>query len=302
MHERYKVFGIKTLCGLFGKTRHAYYDRVWSEEIWSQTKEIIIGIVSVIRKRLPRMGTRKLHFKIYATLTNNNAYVGREALHEILKEAGLTVKVKRRFKPQTTDSKHGFPRYPDLIRELVPSRPNEVWVADITYLSLRDCFCFLTLITDAYSRKIVGYNLSLRMTADQSITALQMAIDSLPDQAVDLIHHSDKGSQFACYDYTGILLGKGIKISMTENGDPKENSIAERMNGILKDEHGLNQEFEILEKAWTAVHEAVQVYNNERPHGSLDYLVPAEAHKMSGIIPKRWKYWHQRKGRQNEPV
>jgi putative transposase len=300
MHERYKVFGIKTLCGLFGKTRHAYYDRVWSEAIWSKTRNDIISIVELIRKRLPRMGTRKLHYKIEATLVNNNANVGRDTLHEILKEAGMTVKVKRRFRPKTTDSNHGFRKRLNLICELVPSRPNEVWVADITYISLRDCFCFLTLITDAYSRMIVGYNLSLRMTAEQSIIALQMALDSLIEKPISLIHHSDKGGQFAGDDYIGILEDNGIEPSQTQQGDPKENAIAERVNGILKDEHGLNQEFATLELAWTAVHEAVQVYNHERPHGSIDYLVPAQAHKMYGAIPRRWKHWHQRNGRQNE--
>ena len=302
MHERYSKVGIRLLCLQFGKTRHAYYDRLWSEEEWERTKTAVLGIVAVVRKRQPRLGTRKLYHKIEGSLANNGLKVGRDTLHALLVEAGMAVRVKRRHRPRTTDSSHGFQLYPNLIKGVVPTRPNQQWVSDITYLSLPGCFCFLSLVTDAYSHMIVGFNLSLLMTADQTIVALEMALDGLPEGVIDLTHHSDRGTQYACHAHTAILIARGIHISMTEDSDPRDNGIAERVNGILKDEHGLEVRFGSLAEAWEKVREAISIYNFERPHGSIDYLTPAEAHAMSGPIPKRWKYWHQRKGRQDETV
>jgi putative transposase len=299
MHEKYSKLGIRVLCGLFGKTRHAYYDHIWSEAEWQKTKTAVLDIVAVVRKRQPKLGTRRLYHKIEASLANNGLKVGRDTLHALLLEAGMTVRVKRRHRPRTTDSNHGFPLYPNLIKGVVPTGPNQQWVSDITYLSLMDCFCFLSLVTDAYSHKIVGYNLSLLMTAEQTIVALEMALATLPEGEIDLLHHSDRGTQYACYAHTGILIARGIRISMTEDSDPRDNGIAERVNGILKDEQGLEVKFGSFGEAWEKVREAIEIYNFERPHGSIDYLSPAEAHEMSGPIPKRWKYWHQRKGRQD---
>jgi transposase InsO family protein len=302
MHSKYKGIGVRVLCELFGKTRHAYYDRIWSETEWERTKVAVLAIVAVVRRRQPKLGTRRLYHKIEGSLANNDLKVGRDTLHEILLDAGMTIKVKRRIGPRTTDSNHGFPLYPNLVKGVVPTGPNQQWVSDITYLSLTDCFCFLSLVTDAYSHMIVGYNLSLLMTAEQTIVALEMALATLPEGDIDLIHHSDRGSQYACYAHTGILIARGIRISMTEDSDPRDNGIAERVNGILKDEQGLEMKFGSFEEAWEKVQEAIEIYNYERPHGSIDYLSPAEAHKMSGPIPKRWKYWHQRKGRQDVPA
>jgi transposase InsO family protein len=302
MHEKYSKLGVKVLCGLFGKTRHAYYDHLWSEAEWEKTKTAVLEIVAVVRKRQPKLGTRRLYHKIEGSLANNALKVGRDTLHALLLEAGMTVRVKRRHRPRTTDSNHGFPLYPNLVKGVVPTGPNQQWVSDITYLSLPGCFCFLSLVTDAYSRMVVGYNLSLQMAAEQTIVALEMALATLPEGELDLIHHSDRGSQYACYAHTGILIARGVRISMTEDSDPRDNGIAERVNGILKDEQGLEVMFGSLEEAWEKVREAIEIYNFERPHGSIDYLSPAEAHAMSGPIPKRWKYWHQRKGRQDVPV
>lgn len=299
MHSKYRGIGIRVLCELFGRTRHAYYDRGWSDAGWERTKAAVVEIVKVVRVRQPKLGTRKLYHKIGGTLANNGLKVGRDMLHSILLDAGMTVRVKRRPRPKTTDSGHDYPLYPNLIKGVVPTGPNQQWVSDITYLSLPDCFCFLSLVTDAYSRMIVGYNLSLLMTAEQTIVALEMALATLPAGTAGLIHHSDRGSQYACHAHTGILNLRGIRISMTEDSDPRDNGIAERVNGILKDEQGLYTTFGSLEEAWNKVREAVEIYNFERPHGSIDYLSPAEAHQMSGPIAKRWKHWHQRKGRQD---
>lgn len=302
MHGKYSKLGIGLLCGQFGKTRNAYYDHIRSNAEWEKTKTAVLDIVAVVRKRQPKLGTRKLYHKIEGSLANNGLKVGRDTLHALLLEAGMAVRVKRRIKPRTTDSNHGFPLYPNLVKGVVPTGPNQQWVSDITYLSLMDCFCFLSLVTDAYSHKIVGYNLSLLMTAEQTIVALEMALATLPGGDIDLTHHSDRGSQYACYAHTGILAARGIRISMTEDSDPRDNGIAERVNGILKDEQGLEMKFGSFGEAWEKVREAIEIYNFERPHGSIDYLSPAEAHAMSGPIPKRWKYWHQRKGRQDVPA
>lgn len=302
MHEKYSKLGIRVLCGQFGKTRHAYYDHVWSEAAWQKTKTAVLEIVAVVRRRQPKIGTRRLYHMIGGSLTNGGLKVGRDTLHGILLDAGMTVKVKRRIRPRTTDSNHGFPLYPNLIKGVVPTGPNQQWVSDITYLSLPDCYCFLSLVTDAYSHMVVGYNLSLVMTAEQTIVALEMALATLPEGDLDLVHHSDRGTQYASYAHTGILLARGIRISMTEDSDPRDNGLAERLNGILKGEQELEMVFGSFEEAWDKVQEAIEIYNFERPHGSIDFLTPSEAHARSGHIPKRWKYWHQRKGRQDGPV
>lgn len=193
----------------------------------------------------------------------------------------------------TTDSNHPFKKYPNLIRDIELQGPETVWVSDITYIPLAPQtkrFCYLSLITDAYSRKIVGWRLHRTLEKEGPILALRMAL--LNRQNVlsnSLIHHSDRGLQYCCYEYTDMLTDNNIRISMTEMGDPYENAIAERVNGILKTEFKLDDSFRTFEEAYHSVERAISIYNEKRPHSSCNYLTPADAHNRKGHLPAKWK-------------
>jgi transposase InsO family protein len=169
------------------------------------------------------------------------------------------------------------------------SRPNHLWVSDITYISVADGYGYLSLVTDAYSRKIIGYCLRPDLKKEGPLEALNNALDGWVDRREQLIHHSDRGLQYCCGDYTMTLKNKGISISMTENGDPYENALAERINGILKEEFLLDKDFDDFEQARIAVEQAVNTYNSLRPHASCDYQTPDQAHNLQGPLNMRWK-------------
>lgn len=225
--------------------------------------------------------------------------IGRDAFFDLLSERKLLVRKRKRRKPITTFSDHWMRKYPNLIEEFYPTAPNQLWVSDITYIVLVNCFAYLSLITDAYSRKIVGFYLSMDLSAEGCIKALNMALSNNPVLG-KLIHHSDRGSQYCCSDYVKILNDIYIKISMTQNGDPKENAIAERVNGILKDEL-LEKVYLDYKQAVKAVSVAISTYNHQRPHGSIDYLTPFEAHFRSGELKRRWKNYYS-KVKEMEPA
>lgn len=229
-------------------------------------------------------------------LMAHNFQIGRDAMFDLLAERGLLVTKRKRRGAITTMSKHRFKKYPNIIRDFIPIAPNQLWVSDITYIHLVDNFAYLSLITDAYSHKIVGFYLSKDLSAQGSLKALKMALVNNPSRT-RLIHHSDRGVQYCCDAYVNLLQDNKnkIKISMTENGDPRENSVAERLNGILKQEL-LEEVFPNFETASQNVAIACSTYNHLRPHGSIDNLKPAEAHLQSGPIKKRWKnYWKLKK-------
>jgi len=240
---------------------------------------------------MPRIGTRKLHYMLEGTLQKHNITIGRDRLFDLLAEYGLLVRRRKRRRVNTTDSNHPFRKYPNLIRELQVLRPNQLWVSDITYISLTNGFCYLNLVTDAYSRKIVGHCLYPNLKKEGTLLALQMALESLPLKPEGiLIHHSDRGLQYCCGEYTTLLQGKEISISMTEKGDPYENAIAERVNGILKAEFALDKGFHCFEQAQTTVNEAINTYNQLRPHASCNYLTPEKAHLQQGVMTSKWRY------------
>lgn len=245
------------------------------------------------RKDQKRIGTRKLLELMQSFLTAHRFQIGRDALFNLLAERGLLVTKRKRRGPITTLSKHRYKKYPNIIRDFIPIAPNQLWVSDITYIHLKDGFAYLSLITDAYSHKIVGFYLSKDLSAQGSLKALKMALSNNPNR-FGLIHHSDRGVQYCCDIYVNLLQSKEIKISMTENGDPRENAIAERLNGILKQEL-LEEEFPDFETAIRSVAKACSTYNYLRPHGSIDNLKPADAHQQSGAIKKRWKNYYTRK-------
>jgi putative transposase len=288
LKELYPQVGIATLCQLFGKTRHAWYDAQWRGDDQLLKEEIILQIVMEIRTALPRIGTRKLLHLLTPRLAEHHLEVGRDYLFELLATHKLLVRSRRR-KVVTTDSKHWMRKYSNLTGALTMVRPEQLWVSDITYIRLTNGFAYLSLITDAYSRKIMGYHLSKTLAAEGCIAALKMALAARSYPAQSLIHHSDRGAQYCCKDYVELLTENKIAISMTQNGDPYENALAERVNGIIKGEFNLYSSAVGFEQTCQLVQTAIQAYNDLRPHASCNYLTPQQAHLHSGVLTRRWK-------------
>lgn len=278
---------------LFGKTRHAYYDHLWRTQNDTLKDDLVLQLVYEIRQSLPRVGTRKLHYMINQKLSEHKLDAGRDYLFDLLGRYKLLIRNRRR-KAITTDSRHWMRKYSNLILDLEILRPDQLWVSDITYIRLINGFAYLSLITDAYSHKIVGYNLRKDLAAEGCLTALEMALmnRNLPDQP--LIHHSDRGSQYCCKEYVDMLSSNNTAISMTNNGDPYENAIAERLNGIIKSEFSLYSSQFSFEETNSLVEKSINAYNNIRPHSSCDYLTPEQAHQKSGPLKKRWKKYNQK--------
>jgi len=219
--------------------------------------------------------------------------VGRDSLFDLLARNGMLVRRKKR-KVQTTFSAHWLRKYPNLIKGIEPTKPNQIWVADITYLETKVGFVYLSLITDAYSRKIVGYYIADNLLAVSSVEALKMALTNMPKNLENLIHHSDRGIQYCSQEYVNVLQDYQIKVSMTQNGDPLENAIAERINGILKNELLPNEIIKNLEHAQKLLKEIVLIYNNERPHMSVALLTPNQAHLLDGKLKRYWKNYYNK--------
>lgn len=275
------------LCGLFDKSRQAFYQR--QQVIYEQALEehFILSQVQRIRIRQPRIGGRKLLVK----LAEMGVEMGRDALFDMLRSNGLLVR-RRRNGIRTTNSSHWLRKYPNLIRHFEPSRPNRLWVSDITYLETTEGYVYLFLITDACSKKILGFALADNLDADNAVEALKMALKTMKEDCFDLIHHSDRGVQYCSDKYVKLLNKRNIMISMTENGDPLENAIAERVNGILKDEWLYDMGKMDKSTMHKIIPQIIHIYNEERPHLSLNMLTPNVAHQMSERLKKRWKNYY----------
>lgn len=251
---------------------------------------MIVKLVTAVRKDMPRLGGKKLFYLLKEPLLAHGIDIGRDRLFEVLGEYGLLIRRRKKRRPLTTNSNHPFHKYPNLIRGLEPTRPNHLWVSDITYIPLSGTFCYLSLITDAYSKKIVGWCLWENLKRDGTVRALQMALEGVPGgRAKGLIHHSDRGLQYCSKEYTDILDDGGAAISMTEKSDPYENAIAERVNGILKGEFLLDAGFKGYEVAGPATEKAIGTYNTARPHGSCNNLTPEQAHQGEGKLKSKWR-------------
>jgi putative transposase len=274
------------LCRLLGLTRQAYYQQKRRDEKSVLSGELIVQKVLEVRERQRYLGGRKLYHCLEAFFEEHQLRIGRDGFFSLLREYSLLVRKRRTRKPRTTVSYWRGKRYPNLTKELVPVRANHLWVSDITYIRTEVGFGYLSLVTDAYSRKIVGFYLSEDLEAKGCVQALKMALRANPERR-GLIHHSDRGTQYYSSEYMKVL-GRKIRISMTEKSDPRENAIAERVNGILKQEF-LERIYSNIPEARRAVFEAVSIYNNERPHSSIDMLTPAEAHGRTGELKKHWK-------------
>lgn len=268
-------------CGLFGFSKQAYYKYQSYKKVANSKNLTIKESVLSLRRQMPRLGTRKL---CHLLNTEGNTRIGRDKLFSFLRQQGLLVSRNRKY-TVTTNSKHWLRKYPNLIRDISLERPEQLWVADITYIDTLDGNAYLHLITDAYSKRIMGYELSNNMEAVSTLKALNMALNNRRYNTSGLIHHSDRGLQYCSKLYTDCLKENNIIISMTENGDPYENAIAERVNGILKDEFGLSDKFEDLIQAKELTSQSIKIYNHLRPHLSCSMLTPNQMHKQDKIKP-----------------
>ena len=258
-----------------------------------------VEFIKRVRQKDHGIGGGKL-WKMYKREFGEEHSVGYNRFYDIIEKYNLKVRKKKR-RVKTTDSGHGLPTYPNLVKELIPLRPNQLWVSDITYMVIylnaqtgEYNFCYLSLVTDYYTKEIIGWCVGETLETKFAIEALNMALSRLNgNPAEDLIHHSDRGVQYASYDYTKLLKKHNIKISMTECGDPKDNAVAERVNGIIKNELLMGTSFFSIEEVRKALKVAIDFYNNERPHMSLDWKTPAEAALCTGELKKKWKSYRE---------
>ena len=248
---------------------------------------LILAQVIKIRQQLPGVGTGKLHHLLTDFLAEQQIKLGRDKLYDLLREHHL-LRHKKRKRAKTTNSQHPFYKYANLTKELLVSRPNHLWVSDISYIRTGNDFSYLSLITDAYSHKIMGKALDTTLQTKGPLAALQMAIKSLPKGKESLIHHSDRGIQYCSKEYIQLLCSHNIQISMTNLGDPGENALAERINRTIKDEFNCRG-FLSFDLAKAAITKSILAYNQLRPHASCDYLTPAQAHQQDGPLRKRWR-------------
>lgn len=271
-------YSIEAVCLAHGVSRQAYYkhNRSICTELYQE--DIVLQLVYQVRRKQPMIGGRKLLYLLKDDFTKLNFSLGRDKFFNILRNNDLLIKPNKQYK-RTTNSNHRFRVHSNLIKELKIDRINQVFVSDITYLSTWSGFVYLALVTDVFSRKILGYDVSESLSIEGSLRALKKALLSVKS-ANGLIHHSDRGIQYCSHEYTGLLESKNIAISMGEKGNPYENAIAERINGILKLEFLLNQTFRTKADAKRAVEEAIKTYNEERPHMSLGNLTPEQMYRQ----------------------
>jgi len=240
------------------------------------------------------MGGRKLYELLESFMLDHQIKMGRDALFDLLAANNLLVR-RRKRKIYTTNSFHWLRKYPNMIIGLIPIRVNQLWVSDITYLQTASGYLYISFITDAFSHKIVGYHVAESLEAVASIKALEMALSNLKGAIEGLIHHSDRGIQYCSSDYVKLLQDNGIQISMTENGDPRENAVAERINGIIKGEYLECYQIDDLDEAKVLLDQVVQLYNNDRPHLSISNMRPSQVHQTNQKTCKLWKNYYSKR-------
>ena len=287
MKSLYPSMGLQRLCRLFGYSRQSYYKHLQAEDRRAFISGLVVNLVKDKRQHMPGIGARKLYFLLSEEFRRHRLKIGRDVFIEILRENDLLI-CRRKKRVVTTWSKHALKKYPNIIREFTPKRPNELWVSDITYIRVGGVWHYVIFIVDAYSRLVIGYNVGENMDAEFCEVALDQALKQWKDRSGKLIHHSDRGLQYCSKLYTEKLLANKIQISMTEHGDPLENAIAERVNGIFKGEFEMDQHFETKQIAAERIQNMVYHYNHSRPHASCNYLTPVQAHATEGLLPKRW--------------
>lgn len=287
-----RAYPVQSLCRLFGASKQAYYQQDPDRQLRRMSLEaVVVDFVLSMRELDPGLGGLKL-WLMFVRAYGEGRSIGRDAFLSILDRHGLKLRQKRR-RTRTTDSRHGLPVYPNLVRELIPQRANELWVSDITYITLwpdadRPLFCYLSLVMDAYSKEIIGWSVGPTLSSAHPLEALRMALTRLPDGGHGLIHHSDRGCQYASAQYTDLLRAHGILISMTDGGDPKQNAQAERVNGTVKNELLRGMVFHDVEQVRAALPGRIRFYNEQRPHMSLSMRTPVQAAACQGEQGKRW--------------
>lgn len=280
-------------CQLLGYTKQAYYKSLQSKEGESFNEYLILELIREKRLIWKQGSGRNLLASLQADFKTHGIKIGRDKFFSLLRRHGLLIK-RKNYRAITTNSYHFYRRYPNLIKDRIPERPNQIWVSDITYVWVKkeECFLYLFLITDMYSRKIVGHYISKNLKATGATKALTMAINQVkrPNEG-QLIHHSDRGIQYCCHAYTRLLMANSINISMTENSDPLENAIAERVNRTIKEEFSEDYKSGYLsvQVARKQIKQSINFYNDQRPHRSIEMLTPNQAHLKSGILTRKWK-------------
>lgn len=288
------------MCRLLGVSKQAYYKHDDKLSYRLALESFAVEYVKEIRRKDPGIGGSKL-WRMYNLRFGAAWHIGFNHFYDMLERHGLKLRARKR-RAVTTDSHHGLPLYPNLVKDLIPDSPCQLMVSDITYIICRTdpmtgeyTFCYLSLITDYYTKEIVGHSVGETLEARYPLEALEMALCHYEGKDLStLIHHSDRGIQYASNDYTGRLKECGIRISMTESGNPKDNAVAERVNGTIKNELLGGMCFHGISQVRSAVKAAVDFYNNERPHWSLDGMTPSEASQCSGELKKRWTSYREK--------
>jgi transposase InsO family protein len=264
-------------------TRQNYYTQRKLRQRREVDEELLVGLVRLERWLQPRLGTRKLRVLVEGELVQAGVKIGRDRFFAVLRKHGLLLEPRPSQTPRTTQSYHTLPVFRNLVKGLQISLVNEVWVGDLTYLRTEEGFMFLALLTDMMSRHIVGHHFGDSLESIGCQQALEMALKRLPKD-VRPIHHTDRGSQYCCHPYVELALGAGLKMSMTEVDHCAENALAERMNGILKSEYGLDRVFATKADSRKAVEQAIHLYGTRRPHSALNHQFPAQVY-AAGLPP-----------------
>ena len=274
------------VCGFFEISRQAHYQKAQREQEQAQKAEIILELVRQVRRKHPRMGTRKLLYKLQPMLVPEGLKMGRDRLFNLLRSQDLLVEPKKTYRCTTIP---GWWRAPNLLVGLTISQPNQVWVSDITYLELEEPhFAYLFVMMDLFSRYIVGWQVAPTLSAEGALATLQQALYCLTFDPVGLIHHSDHGVQYTSHAFMNTLLAHQIHPSMGSVGNCYDNIFAERLIGILKNEYGLDQPFVTFSQVAPVVKEVVDLYNTDRPHLSLNWAVPQDVYYGSSTEISPW--------------
>lgn len=286
---------ITDLTELLGYSKQAYYKKIKIKEKQDIQESLVLDLVKQKRKLWKKGSGRNLHAALKTEFNRHDVKMGRDKFFDLLRNNGLLIKKKHR-RTRTTFSYHHFHKHPNLIRELEVTRVNQIIVTDITYLYLSgtNSFAYLFLVTDLFSRKVLGYNVSNNLSAKSGVKALRMALKNMSDTK-DTIHHSDRGVQYCSHEYTKILKDNNIKISMTENSDPLENAVAERINKTLKEEFTTDKQisFSNYREARIIMSQIIKFYNDERPHRTLEMYTPTIAYQMNRKLKRKWKAYYK---------
>ena len=270
---------VSSVCLSLGMSRQNYYALRRQRRRRDADEDLIIRLVRRERALQSRLGCRKLHFLLKEDLREHGIEIGRDRFFAVLAEKGLLVE-RKRGRAHTTDSRHSLPVFGNLLQSMTVTGPNQAWVSDLTYVRTQEGFLYAALITDVYSRKIVGWHIGDTLEAIGCLKALEKALQDLP-RGKHPVHHSDRGCQYCCHEYVNCLRNAGLPISMTEVCHCYENAMAERVNGILKQEYEMDRDFRNKEQARKAFKQAVWLYNHRRPHTSLGYAFPADVHQQA---------------------